>query len=191
MWPLLYFLACSSYFHFRILVPQSRSLMIWRWDISKLHRWYFCHPVDWSAAMTTCWVLLTKRVTLQLMFKHPLMGYISVKPRGGCSLEDACSVRWSFGKLRDILYPTSKICVIKWMQVMGILVLVSAWYNFFCGHSGMIPCAEHHTLVFTHETPSRQIWKSYPCSVGFQSAWGTFMGNCYVCTNWQSRKLLV
>lgn len=113
MWPLLFFLACSSYFHFWILVLQSCSLMIWRWDTSKLHWWYFCHPVDWSAVMTTCWVLLIKRVTLQLMSKHPLMGYISVKPCGGCSLQDACSVCWSFGKLRDILYPTSKICVIK------------------------------------------------------------------------------
>jgi hypothetical protein len=91
------------------------------------------------------------------MSKHPLMGYISVKPCGGCSLQDACSVCWSFGKLRDILYPTSKICVIKWMQVMGILVLVSAWYQFFCGHSGMTPCAEHRTLVFTHQTPSRKV----------------------------------
>jgi hypothetical protein len=36
------------------------------------------------------------------------------------------------------------------VQVMGILVLVSAWYQFFYGHSGMTPCAEHHTSVFTH-----------------------------------------
>jgi hypothetical protein len=50
----------------------------------------------------------------------------------------------------------------------------------------MTPCAEHRTLVFTHQTPSRKVWKSYPCSAAFQSKWGTSMGNCYVCTNWQS-----